>query len=715
MKAQKILQWILNIGLSIVLFILPFPRGLFFEKEILPVQIMIFSLFIIWAYLKKLKKEKLKIDTFLIISVILLPIAYILPLLFGVAASYYGALTYVFRYLSYMAIFLIISDITKSKKEVFLWLNVLGVSGTFAAILGIDAGLGKFINDFFGFYGGIDEFGRIRGVLQYSNSFAAYMGMVFFLLIALSILANKKYIKVIYSSLEVFPLIVLLMTVSRGAIIFVPFIYILLIILMPGKEKRLEIILSTIPSIIIALISGRMISEMVQPIMNNEGYGLIQKGWIITLVSFILSLILTFILLNAFSILSKVSSKIYIILIAVFGILGIVGGTILFTTGLYIKLLPQFLVQRFSQISSLTDITSGRNNFYRDGLRMLKDHWLLGGGGNAWAAMYRKYQSYFYGSSEAHSLPLQMWLETGILGILIFIFFIAAIFILYFKNRKKQTGVEITVLLIPFLMLLSHSIIDFDFSYFSLPVIGFALIGGMNGLKQKEEVDFSITPWIPLILGIIFIAFPISWQIGRNYAVKATDVMRKDDLVPNDLLEAINYLEKAVDFNGWNVNYMVRERDPQDSDLVYDLNILYEELYDLVKENDPENIDIVIKKQGALYEKAYKLEPYNPYVSMQWAKYLMESGKIEEGLEIVEKTVKLNPMFEGRYEELAQAYFVVGEFYLEQEGIETAKPYFKRVIQIEKDLEEINKVAIEKVVISDKTKEYIQKAKEYIN
>lgn len=714
MKQQKILQWILYIGLGIILFILPYPRGLFFEKEILPVQITCFALFIIWSYLKILRKEKVQINTFLVISVILLPFVYMLPLLFGVAASKYGALTYIFRYLTYMVIFLILSDITKTKKELYLWLNILGVSGILAAVLGIDAGLGTILNDLFKFNGVMDEFGRVRGVLQYSNSFGAYMGMIFFLLIGLGILTEKKYLKAFYSASQVLPLIALLMTVSRGVIVIVPIIYILLFILIPTKEKRLEVILSTIAPITISLIAGRMLVGMVSLILKGEVEGLIQRGWTITLISFGAALIITFMLTQTIAIFSKISTKIYQISLAGLGIIGVIGGFVLFTTGLYMKLLPQFLVQRFTQIGSAADLTSGRNNFYRDGFRMLKDNWFLGSGGNAWAAMYRKYQSYFYGSSEAHSLPLQMWLETGILGILVFVFFIIALIFLYFKNRKTKLGAEETILLIPILMLLGHSVVDFNFSYFSLPLMGFALIGCMSGLKKKEDLNLSITSWVPLILGIIFVAFPVSWQIGRNYAVKATTVMKQESLKADDVLDAIEYMEKAVNFNGWNTNYTVRESNPQDADLLYDLNTLYKNLYDLVQENDPEQIGIVMQKQRALYQKAYKLEPYNPFISMQWAQIILQNGEIDQGLAVVEEAWKKNPMYSGRYQELAQAYLAVGEFYVNQGDNETAKPYLERVIKVEEDLEEVNKRAIEKVIITEETKEYIEKAKQML-
>ena len=149
MRQEKILQWIVNIGLGLILFILPFPRGLFFEREIVPVQIAIFAIFILWSFIKIKKKENLEIDSFLFIAVLLFPICYILPLIFGKAASHYGTLMYIFRYLSYVAVFIMLSDITRSKRQLFVWLNILALSAVTADLKGIDAGLGGIINNFF--------------------------------------------------------------------------------------------------------------------------------------------------------------------------------------------------------------------------------------------------------------------------------------------------------------------------------------------------------------------------------------------------------------------------------------------------------------------------------------------------------------------------------------------------------------------------------------
>lgn len=714
MRQEKILQWIVNIGLGLILFILPFPRGLFFEREIVPVQIAIFAIFILWSFIKIKKKENLEIDSFLFIAVLLFPICYILPLIFGKAASHYGTLMYIFRYLSYVAVFIMLSDITRSKRQLFVWLNILALSAVTAALLGIDAGLGGIINNFFGFDGYIDEFGRICGVLQYSNSFAAYMGMLFFILIALGGLVEKRYQKAIYAALGVLPLTVLYTTVSRGAILFVPIIYLFLILIIPTKEKRLEMVLFSLPAVVLSLFSGKELSNMIFQSMNG-GQVSIFKGWFIVLAAIGFALLFAYVFLYFHVFLSKISTRTYQIAIAVLFVAGLAGGIAVIKTGFYEKILPEFLVVRFREMTSFTELVSGRNNFYRDGLIMLKDHWFLGAGGNAWSAMYQKYQSYNYGSTEAHSFPLQLWLETGLLGILTLIFLVAALIILYFKNRKSEKGISVTLTLIPVLMLFTHSIIDFNFSYFSLPLICFAILGCANGIKAKKDLDFSIASWMAFLLGMVLILFPVSWQIARNYAVKATDIMLQEKITGQDVLDSIGYMKKAVEYNGWNSYYVIREGEPQDKDLLFDLDSLYKQIYKILERNDQEQLAGLLLEQESYYTKVYELEPYSSYIAMKQAELLLKMGRIDEALEKAEESLKLNPMNPIRYQDISEIYLTVGEYYTAQGEKETAKGYLERILQVEKDIEEVNTRAIEKVGMTEDTKKNIERASQLLN
>jgi O-antigen ligase len=86
---------------------------------------------------------------------------------------------------------------------------------------------------------------------------------------------------------------------------------------------------------------------------------------------------------------------------------------------------------------------------------------LWGSGGNAWKYLYQKHQSYGYWSSQAHNYPLQLTIDVGLLGLLIFLLIITLTFITFIKNIKYQINRYYFII---FILILIHSIIDFDLS-----------------------------------------------------------------------------------------------------------------------------------------------------------------------------------------------------------------------------------------------------------
>ncbi len=90
--------------------------------------------------------------------------------------------------------------------------------------------------------------------------------------------------------------------------------------------------------------------------------------------------------------------------------------------------LPASIVQRFTSIGNITDTsTSYRVSIWRASANMIEDH-LLTGIGIGEGAWDRVYPIYAFNGIEAaphsHNLFMQIWLETGLFGILIFFVFL---------------------------------------------------------------------------------------------------------------------------------------------------------------------------------------------------------------------------------------------------------------------------------------------------
>lgn len=718
-KTASIMEKLIYISLCVVLLILPFQRGSFFEKEIMPMELVIYSIFIVWTIYKIIQRQSIQLNSFMAIGMCILTVAYMLPAFLGYAANKTDAVNYVMRYAAYLAVFLIASDITKTKKNLKVWLYVIAALGVAVAFLGIDSLAGGQIGTNLKFFDiGLNQYMRLNGVFQYANTTGMVLGMIFFVLLAISILSDYKVEKIICSGFMFVALSGLMLTVSRGAIILMPLVYIALLILIPDKSKKIELVLTTVAPILISLILYQPFQKA-SPVISPDA-GSVSKVWTLAIIGIVVAVIVTFLLLLLTNLLNKVSEKVYniaFISLIVIVILAVAG---IWFTGAYTKIIPQQLLDRFTSGQG----TSGRTDFYRDGFRVLKDRWLLGAGGGAWNSLYRTYQSYDYGSTEAHNLLLQVWIETGLIGIIAFIGVILAALKTYYDSRKAKENADVSILILAITMYaIGHSMIDFNFSYFSIPVMVFLLLGALDGIVRGNESDtilskFTGLPLIATVAGISFLAINICFIVARGYAVSATDIIRQaqeeatkseTNISLEALTQASEKLQSATKLNPWNVSFYIMETKP-DADIQVDLDTLYTNMEKLGKKDK----EILTLHYEAIM-KATKLNSKNPIINIMAAQFMLNQlGDIESGLNYMDNGLKYNPMAYGRYEETANAYYEAGRVTLESGKKEQAQKYLQRVLEIENDVAKVNQRALKPVTLSENTLNYIQMAKELL-
>lgn len=96
------------------------------------------------------------------------------------------------------------------------------------------------------------------------------------------------------------------------------------------------------------------------------------------------------------------------------------------------SLLPASIIQRFTSIGNLSDSsTSYRVHIWRAACEMLRDYGFsgIGIGESAWFRVYPKYA--YMGvetAPHAHNLFLQIWLETGVCGLIVFVLILFLLF-----------------------------------------------------------------------------------------------------------------------------------------------------------------------------------------------------------------------------------------------------------------------------------------------
>lgn len=106
--------------------------------------------------------------------------------------------------------------------------------------------------------------------------------------------------------------------------------------------------------------------------------------------------------------------------------------------------IPAALLARVASISLENRDVQARLLWALDGLKSVRDYPVLGVGGGGWDAIYHKYQSYGYFSTQVHNDFVQIWLEGGTLGVLALLGMFGSAAWLVLTRGRGATGPDST-------------------------------------------------------------------------------------------------------------------------------------------------------------------------------------------------------------------------------------------------------------------------------
>ncbi|MBW6464612.1 MAG: O-antigen ligase family protein, partial [Firmicutes bacterium] len=262
--ANRVLLCLMLVIVSLILFISPFYRGLFFPQELLVANAIIFGLLIVWGLFRTINYDGRLISTPLDICLAVLLIAYLISF-FGFAVHKRDALEEVLKIASYIVIYLVVTDICrywyfsfkkdstqdedKESNEIPPGLNIvlhlLFAAATIVTVASLGVAAGHW--DFVGAY----TSNRIASPMGYANTAAAYLMASYFLTLSLAPLARDK-IKLLYLAPAPLMLIAVILTFSRGAWLLLPFLGILMVVISPSGNRVhvfLYLLSTSIPAI----------------------------------------------------------------------------------------------------------------------------------------------------------------------------------------------------------------------------------------------------------------------------------------------------------------------------------------------------------------------------------------------------------------------------------------------------------------------------------
>lgn len=227
---SRIISVVFMFLIGMFILIAPFCRGLFFRKEYIPAVAFISIVFSVFMVMKIKDKSYKIISTYLDISALLIPAAYLISFFF--AANARDAFDMFLLYCSYYMLYKLVSTLSEeNEKFKNIFINLIIASTfllSFTSMLHI-SGIMTFKGAFIG--------KRLYGLYQYANTSASVLGVG--IILSLNRIMNDEITRtsVIYQLILTSLISSFLFTLSRGGYLVLAFVLLLNFFLVKAKAK----------------------------------------------------------------------------------------------------------------------------------------------------------------------------------------------------------------------------------------------------------------------------------------------------------------------------------------------------------------------------------------------------------------------------------------------------------------------------------------------
>ena len=641
-NVEKISSYIWALVAAFIVFLVwtPFQVGLFngqqidFEKPIYVASLLSSLMLLVWMglYFRKFKLEDQR--DLLVVASLLLPITYALSLI--VAASHYMAMNLLFIQSMYIAIFIIALYLLKQKQLNLVIQNAILAIAYFIVGFGLLNWLGnwKFAGNLVGWFSNTVKSGkyldavmtdsnglRLTSIFQYANTYAAFL-MAFLLVAVFALVRSKKWYGTLTHGFMLVPIIVsLLLTLSRGGLVMLPVVFILLLLFLKPAQQILWIIHLAISGLG-ALVITSPLTTLGTELNTSFTSAAALKGWayllgasaVVAGLSWIIQRFAAPWLQNKTGAWGERKlTGLWIPLGAVI-LVAIIAFLLIGTSAR--SILPDNIETRLENINFKQHSVLERITFYKDAMKVIKDYPILGTGGGGWSALYEHYQNNPYTSRQVHNFFLQYLIEVGIIGFIVFVGFIGYIFYKYIRAYLKRDKDEFNNGFFYYIIALSiliHSLLDFNMSYAFMGILVFIGLAGMGAVMDSKplrrnwnKAGVRIGYLALLAVGTVYLVFlSISYIGSSNAAFKGKSLIS----VSTSYEEIRTPLDKALN---------ARPTHPE--------TILYLSSLDMQVFKQTQEAQYM-DEASALLTRALKDEPYNKNLLTQLASYYELKGQ----------------------------------------------------------------------------------------
>ncbi len=674
--------------LALLLWAGPVFRGLFFEPDLLPAQILIAAAFVLVAWQEVLERRPLLGRHPLDWAFLALALSYGLSYL--VAADRRAAYGEALKYGAYFMAYYCASRLVAAPglggnagrgraggaarwspaRAAAVLAYAMVVSATMVAALGVLSAAG--VVDFPGALAS----GRILSTLQYHNALGGYLVLADLLLLALLSAGGQAAWQAAGGAALFLCLAALLGTLSRGAwLAGLAGLALLLAALPPAQRWR------ALYAQGLALVLAGIAMRSVLPGAGTPGW----HGVKALVAGLVLSAALVPLYEWGARLLAARPLRPQTRRLAVWLAIAYVGAVAAFyfaytATALPTpasQILPESVVYRAEAIDPGQASVVGRKEYMRDALRIWRDHPLLGTGGGGWNALYHLYQRSLYWTTEVHSAPLQVAVEAGAVGAAAFLaawgFFLRGAWRLL---RREMEAVSAAVALpaglgVAALALGLHSVGDFDLSLPAIALTLWTVFGSVAGLemagmartghREAGTRAMAGAAWaVAAALAALSLALPSVhlYQAGQAGAEGARL------MAEGELQSAAEKLATAAALDPRRASYRL------DLGQILSVAGVAQGRGDLLERGEKE------------VRQALALQPHDIRVAMRAAEVFALQGKPDLVAEQAERLAEMLPLATFPYERLAVAYVAAAQAQLRYGERDRAEAYIGKALEL---------------------------------
>lgn len=669
------------ITIAALIFAAPFFRGLFFDSEMFTIHIITAVILIVTTIILLMKGQFRLLETPLDWVVFALVLAYLLSFITAVDLSkaVYGEL----RIINYFVVYWIVSRLCNNLDQVRRLFSVIVASAVAVALFGLAVAAG--IID----YNGAMYGGQISSTLQYPNTLAEYMVIASLLGLPLIVDTGILYQRILYAASIALMWLIVAVSLSKGVWISLFIGLLVLLIVLPGKQ-RWSLIYNTMVLAIGALLAAKLLQQAINPSQPH----LILAAIILIIVIAASSQWLEGVLEKTGWMKTLNGSKKYIIIIVIISLFAILG--------LLLKQMSpgglNSLINMLRAPGETLSFTS-RSAYFGWGLAILADHPITGVGAGGWNALYHQYQDYLAYSTLVHNHFVQIAVESGILGFICFVsIFVICIYSIikmrYFMAKETNTSGEgdwiyAAGLLAVILAMGFHAAIDFDLSLGAIAFILWSMFGLTAALTKNnlrhgyQYLKPAIEVGIVAVISLVLLINGCSYAIASSYYKQGdTELQQLPSASTGQeqakiLVQSIDDFSYAVKMDGLNGMYLAK------------LATVKSAMYQLL--STASNPEAAAYRQEAIthIESALQRSPYDLEVLNSILNSSILIGDIDHAITISRRSVLVSPLDINTYSALARSLYFAVDNEMKQGKPTRAQEYTKEMLGVEKQIQDV--------------------------